>query len=62
VFDEPTPQALLAAVRRALEALRAPETWLRIQRAAMARDSGWASAARAYLALYASMPGVDSGQ
>ena len=52
VFDEPTADGLRAALRRALALYRDPERWAGLQRAAMARDSGWSRAAREYLELY----------
>jgi len=52
VFEEASPEALLGTLRRAL-ALRADAPrWAALQRAAMARDSGWEGAAQAYLAMY----------
>lgn len=52
MFDEPTPQALRAALARALEAWRKPGAWRTLQRAGMRRDFSWAVPARAYLAAY----------
>jgi len=52
LFDEPTPQALRAALARALEAWRKPSAWRALQRNGMQRDSGWGIPARAYLAAY----------
>jgi len=52
LFDEPTPQALLETIRRALETWRDPEAWRKLQRNGMARDFGWGGAARAYLEAY----------
>jgi starch synthase len=53
LFEEPTPAALTAAVRRALAASRDAARWERIQRAGMARDFSWDAAARRYADLYA---------
>ncbi|MCZ7561825.1 MAG: glycogen synthase [Burkholderiaceae bacterium] len=53
-FGPPTTDALLAAIDRALEAWREPETWRRLQRSGMARDWGWGPAARQYIDLYRS--------
>jgi starch synthase len=53
LFEEPTPAALTAAVRRALAAYRDAARWERIQRAGMARDFSWDAAARRYADLYA---------
>lgn len=52
VFEEATPQALFAALDRALAALRDTQLWAGLQRAGMARDPGWTRAARDYLELY----------
>lgn len=52
VFEEATPQALRAALGRALAALRDAPLWSALQRAGMARDAGWIRAAREYLELY----------
>jgi starch synthase len=57
LFDEPTPQALRAALARALEAWRKPGAWRTLQQNGMQRDSGWALPARAYLAAYRSALG-----
>jgi starch synthase len=57
LFDEATPKALLAAVRGALGAWRDAPRRAALQRAGMARDSGWAGAAREYLELYRSAIG-----
>lgn len=43
------------ALSAMLDAWSAPQRWARMQRAAMNRDHGWASAAQAYLALYRSL-------
>ncbi|MGC2518005.1 MAG: glycogen synthase GlgA [Burkholderiales bacterium] len=51
-FDEPTPAALLTAIRRAIAAWREPGMWRALQRNGMARDFGWAPAAQAYAAVY----------
>ena len=52
LFDEPSAAALTGAVRRAVAAYRAPETWLRLQRNGMTQDFSWAAPARQYAALY----------
>lgn len=51
-FDEPTPGALLAAVRRALALHADPVGWARTVRAAMGRDFGWHQSVTAYGATY----------
>lgn len=53
VFREPEPEALHAALVRALAAWRDSAVWRGLQRQAMARDFGWEKAARRYSALYA---------
>jgi starch synthase len=52
LFKPAESAALLAAVKRALEAYALPSRWRELQRAAMARDFSWAGAARQYAALY----------
>jgi len=52
VFTDYTPQALLDAVRRALDAFQTPRAWRRLQAAGMAADFSWAASAKKYLALY----------
>jgi starch synthase len=52
LFDEATPQALRAALARALEAWRKPSAWRALQQNGMRRDFGWGVSARAYLELY----------
>jgi starch synthase len=52
VFEEATPQALRAALGRALAAFRDAPLWSALQRAGMARDAGWTRAAHEYLELY----------
>ncbi|MFZ5508613.1 MAG: glycogen synthase GlgA [Pseudomonadota bacterium] len=51
-FREPTSAALLAAVRRAVDAWHQPALWRRLQENGMARDFGWTDAARRYRAVY----------
>jgi starch synthase len=52
-FDDPTPQALVDAMQRAIETLRKPALHRQIQQRAMAQDFSWAGPAQRYLALYA---------
>jgi starch synthase len=52
LFDEPTPQALRAALALALEAWRKPGAWRALQLAGMRREFGWGVPAREYLAAY----------
>ncbi len=51
-FDEASPAALLAAVRRADGLMHEPKLWQRIMQQAMTRNFSWDMAARQYLALY----------
>lgn len=53
VFDEPTPEAMLGAVRRALALYRQPKHWQQLVTAAMAQDFSWDASARQYLQIYA---------
>ena len=52
LFDEPSAQALGAALGRALDAWHDRAAWRARQLAGMARDFGWQAPARAYLAAY----------
>lgn len=53
VFQEPTVEALLHAVRAALSLLCTQrETWQQLMRHAMAQDASWTQAGAAYVALY----------
>lgn len=52
VFEPYQPQALLAALDRALAAFRDPVTWRRIQQAGMLADFSWDRSAGRYAALY----------
>jgi starch synthase len=49
---EYTPQALLLALRRALEAFRDRRAWLGIVRRGMAQDFSWDRSAQSYEELY----------
>jgi len=53
LMRELTAKGLVEAVQRGLADFRDPSRWRGIQRAGMARDFGWASAARAYGDIYA---------
>jgi len=53
LMRELSAMGLVEAVQRALVAFRDQPSWRRVQRAGMARDFGWASAARAYGEIYA---------
>lgn len=52
LFGEPSAGALLAAVRRAIEAWKDPALWRRLKDNGMSRDFGWAEAARRYRSIY----------
>lgn len=54
VFDTPTVEAFVDAIRRGLELMRKPAAWRRLQQTGMARRFGWDDSAAQYLALYAS--------
>jgi len=51
-FDEYTPAALLAALRRAIETYANRPSWRRIQKAGMAKDLSWDASARDYVDVY----------
>lgn len=51
-FAEYTPEALAAAVRRALDLFADTTAWERLQRSGMARDSSWDVSAREYVKVY----------
>jgi len=53
LMRELSAEGLVEAVQRGLGDYRDQSRWRRIQRAGMARDFGWASAARAYGEIYA---------
>jgi len=52
VFDEPRPEELLRAVRRAEKLWRDPQAWQQLQRRGMACDFSWTEAAVAYEKIY----------
>ena len=52
VFDEPTPEAFLGAIGRAMEAYQDFDTWRKIQLNGMKKDFSWHSATREYINLY----------
>jgi starch synthase len=51
-FEDYSPEALVEAVRRALEAYKAPRKWERLQRNAMKRDYSWDVPALEYVKVY----------
>jgi len=52
VFEEPTPEALLEAIERAIAAYQDFDTWKKIQTNGMKKDFSWHSAAGEYVKLY----------
>jgi len=55
MFDEATPAAFLAAIRRALDCYHHPRQWRQVKKNAMARDFSWEASARQYQTLYQSI-------
>jgi starch synthase len=51
-FSEPTPEALLLSLRRALAVYRQRALWTRLIENAMAEDFSWDASAREYVSLY----------
>jgi starch synthase len=51
-FRDFTPSALVAAVARAVELYRDPDTWQRLQQAGMRQDHSWDVSAREYVKVY----------
>lgn len=62
VFDEPNPEALEAALRRALSVYEDREVWRGLQRRGMARDFSWGHAAEQYLELYRRVRQAHGGE
>ena len=62
VFREPTAEALLAALRRAVIAWRDKATWRRLQADGMSRDFGWTNPASQYAALYDKLASRPAGR
>jgi starch synthase len=58
LFDEPTVEALAAAIRRAVDVYRDRAAWRSLQRAGMAQDFGWMMPARQYLEVYRRVAGA----
>ena len=52
VFAPVTADALIEALRRAIELFARPERWRMVQRRAMSREVGWHASAARYAALY----------
>ena len=55
VLEEPSSEALVAAIRRAYACWREVEPWRALQLRGMAADFSWARSAREYLALYSAV-------
>ncbi len=55
VFSDPSAEALLAAIGRALDVWHVPDLWRQVQRNGMRRDFSWGASARRYLELYRAM-------
>jgi starch synthase len=51
-FREPSAQAMVECLDRALALYRQPLVWRKVQRQAMSQDFGWTASARQYAALY----------
>ncbi len=51
-FEEPSAQAMLACIDRAVALYRQPIAWQKMQCRAMGRDFGWHASAQSYVALY----------
>jgi starch synthase len=54
-FLDYTPEALAAAVRRALDAYRQPKLWAKLQKNAMRQDYSWDVSAREYVKVYSAV-------
>jgi len=52
VFDDYTPDALIASVKRALQVYRDPKRWKSIMQAGMKLDFSWKSSAKEYVKVY----------
>ena len=52
VFDQPTPEAMLAALDRALNAYENRRQWLKLVKRGMTQDFSWTGAAEKYVELY----------
>jgi starch synthase len=51
-FTDPSPEALAANIRRAIEVYALPERWNTLQRNGMAQTFSWDRSAQQYIALY----------
>jgi len=52
VFEEPSVEALAAAIRRAIDLHRNPRAWRTLQHRAARKDFSWGKSAKAYAAIY----------
>jgi len=52
LFEDATPEALAAVIRRALAAYHQPESWQARQLFAMQQDFSWKSSAESYVKIY----------
>jgi starch synthase len=52
VFEEPSVEALAAAIRRAIDLHRHPRAWRTLQHRAARKDFSWDKSAKAYAAVY----------
>jgi starch synthase len=52
VFEQPSVEALAAAIRRAVELHRDPRAWRSLQGRGARRDFSWEKSARQYAAVY----------
>jgi starch synthase len=52
VFEEPSVEALAAAIRRAIDLHRDPRAWRTLQHRAARKDFSWDKSAKAYAAVY----------
>lgn len=57
-FDEPSAEALLATLQRALQCFAQTKRWHAIQVNGMKRNSSWAHAAQEYLSIYQTLRGL----
>ena len=60
-FVEPSPQALLSTLRRAIAVYGDRATWRRIQMAGMCQDFSWDASARQYVKVYERAAGQPAG-
>jgi starch synthase len=58
-FDEPSKDAFLGALSRAITLFKEPLAWRRLQLAGMRRDFGWKASALKYLRLYEDVSGLS---